>query len=142
MPTPDFLGARGSNAGDDFHELWVLRHALQLLDPDTDLRAVAAEGLTALDEKGLPKDIWNGVDSVFYYGAGSIESVERITVDQVKYSSADPEKNWTISRLIKTTNDAGNNSVIGRLAKAFKGLKKSRPGVLKKNGLRIRLISN
>lgn len=44
MAQPDFRGARGSNAGDDFHELWALRKALALLDPDTDLVAVAVEG--------------------------------------------------------------------------------------------------
>jgi len=139
MPTPDFLGARGSNAGDDFHELWVLRHALQLLDPDTDLKAVTAEGLLALDEKGFPKDTWDGVDCVFYYEAGSIE---RLVVDQIKYSSADPGNTWTISRLTKTTNENKDNSVIGRLGKAFAGLRKNRSEIVAKKGLEIRLVSN
>ena len=32
MIKPDFSGARGSNAGDDFHELWALRQSLLLLN--------------------------------------------------------------------------------------------------------------
>lgn len=44
MVQADYRGARGANAGDDFHELWALRHALVLLDQDTGLTAVAVEG--------------------------------------------------------------------------------------------------
>jgi hypothetical protein len=31
MPIADYKGVRGSNAGDDFHELWVMQQALGLL---------------------------------------------------------------------------------------------------------------
>ena len=53
MAQPDYQSARGSNAGDDFHELWVLRQALVLLDQDTELKAIAVEGLKAEDEKAF-----------------------------------------------------------------------------------------
>ena len=69
MTKPDFRGARGSNVGDDFHELWALRQALALLDPTEDLGAVTVEGLRAEDEKGKPADTWDGVDCTLYYGA-------------------------------------------------------------------------
>lgn len=52
MAQPDYRGARGSNAGDDFHELWALRQALALLDQDAGLTAVTVEGLRAEDESG------------------------------------------------------------------------------------------
>ena len=68
MVQPDYRGARGANAGDDFHELWALRQALALLDQDTGLTAVAVEGLRAEDESGTPQDAWDGVDFTFYIG--------------------------------------------------------------------------
>ena len=51
MVQADYRGARGSHAGDDFHELWALRQALTLLDEDTRLTAVAVEGLKARGRK-------------------------------------------------------------------------------------------
>ncbi|MDP2605594.1 MAG: hypothetical protein Q8S00_23880, partial [Deltaproteobacteria bacterium] len=69
MTEPIFRGARGSNAGDDFHELWALRQALALLDQDTALTAVTVEGLLAEDEEGKPLDTWDGVDCALYYGS-------------------------------------------------------------------------
>jgi hypothetical protein len=69
MVQADYRGARGANAGDDFHELWALRQALALLDHDTGLTAVAVEGLRAEDENGTPRDTWDGVDCTLYYGS-------------------------------------------------------------------------
>jgi hypothetical protein len=48
----DYRGARGSNAGDDFHELWAVRQALTLLSADGDLKAVTLEGIADRDAKG------------------------------------------------------------------------------------------
>jgi hypothetical protein len=41
----DALGARASNAGDQFHELWALQQALELLNPASGLSAVTVEGV-------------------------------------------------------------------------------------------------
>jgi hypothetical protein len=59
---PDFRGARGSNAGDDFHELWAVRRALALLDQDTELKGMTVEGLKAEDGRGVPAETRDGVD--------------------------------------------------------------------------------
>jgi hypothetical protein len=67
MIQADYRGARGANAGDDFHELWALRQALALLDQDAELTAVVVEGLRAEDESGTPRDTWDGVDCTLYY---------------------------------------------------------------------------
>lgn len=138
----DYRGARGSNAGDDFHELWALRQALALLDSETRLSAVTVEGVRVEDENGLPLDTWDGVDCTFYYGGDQIASAERIVIDQLKYSSANPEQMWTLARLTHSTNKKHDNSVIGRLAKAFMGVKTKRPDLVEKNYLTIRLVSN
>jgi hypothetical protein len=61
MSMTDHQGARGSNAGDDFHELWAMQQALGLLTPNTDLVAVTVEGLSIEDETGSSTTTWDGV---------------------------------------------------------------------------------
>ena len=64
----DFRGARGSNAGDDFHELWTARQAIRLLSNEDGLEAITVEGLSVSDEQGVPPDAWDGVDCALYFG--------------------------------------------------------------------------
>ena len=142
MVQADYRGARGSNAGDDFHELWALRQALALLDENTALTAVAVEGLKAEDESGTPPDTWDGVDCTLYYGGDHAASATRIVVAQLKYSAANPDQPWTVARLTKSSNKKQDNSVIGRLAKAFAGLKNKRPDLVAAGNVVVRLISN
>jgi len=142
MTKPDYRGARGSNAGDDFHELWTLRQALMLLDHDTVLKAITVEGLRVEDEDGIPGDTWDGVDCTFYFGGDYLESAKRIVIDQVKYSAAHPEQTWTLSRLTYNTNKKHDNSVIGRLAKAFAGLNGKQRDLVANGKLKLRLVSN
>ena len=88
MIQADYRGARGANAGDDFHELWALRQALALLDQVVGLTAVAVEGLRAEDESGTPRDTWDGVDCTLYYGGDHAAAADRIVIAQLKYSTA------------------------------------------------------
>lgn len=142
MARPDYRGARGANAGDDFHELWALRTALTLLDQDTALCAIAVEGLRAGDENGVPASAWDGVDCTFYYGNEAVASAERVTVVQLKYSGANPDQAWNIPRLTHSTDRQRSNSVIGRLAQAFSDLQAQRPDLIEHRHLAIQLISN
>jgi hypothetical protein len=142
MLQADYRGARGSNAGDDFHELWALRQALALLDESTGLTTVTVEGLTAEDESGTPPDTWDGVDCTLYYGGDHAASAERIVVAQLKYSAANPDQPWTLARLTKSSNKKKDNSVIGRLAKAFAGLKSKRSDLVATGNVVVRLVSN
>ena len=142
MIQPEYRNPRGSNAGDDFHELWVLRQALSLLDHETGLSAIAVEGLRAEDEAGKPKDTWDGVDCTFYYGGDSAATAKTIVIDQVKYSGANPRDTWTVARMTEASNRKKDNSVIGRLAKAFVGAKE----VTESSGIgcqiKVRFVSN
>ena len=119
MKLIDFRGARGSNTGDDFHELWATRQAIRLLSNEDGLEAIAVEGLSARDEAGVPRDTWDGVDCTQYFGGRDATEANHIRIEQLKYSAAYPNKSWTIARLV-----AGRRgqSVIARLAKAWKGL--------------------
>ena len=140
MAQPDFRGARGSNAGDDFHEIWVLRQALSLLEVGSALAAISVEGLRVEDEKGVVSDTWDGVDCALYYGGTTKETAERIEIVQVKYSAANPEKPWTLADLTAKTSKRADSSVIGRLAKAYKGIRTgdSNSGL----SIGLRLITN
>ncbi|HZE73013.1 MAG TPA: hypothetical protein VE135_26175 [Pyrinomonadaceae bacterium] len=142
MTAPDHRGHRGAVAGDDYHELWALRESLKLLEPNTDLTTVTVEGLRSEDEKGVPKDTWDGVDCTSYFGGDGEASAERIVIDQVKFSGAKPNQPWTVARLTSATNKKKDNSVIGRLAKAFSGLKKTRADLVSVGRVKIRLVSN
>ncbi|MGH9427151.1 MAG: hypothetical protein ACRD2L_12715 [Terriglobia bacterium] len=142
MTQPDYRGARGSNAGDDFHELWALRQALALLDLDTDLNAVAVEGLRAEDESGTPQDTWDGVDCTLYFGGDHVASAQLIVIAQLKYSGGNPQQTWTVARLTHSSNKKKSNSVVGRLAKAFAVLKEKRPDLVTSENLIVRFVSN
>src|SRR5882724_11539263 len=142
MTAPDHRGHRGAVAGDEYHELWALRESLKLLEPNTDLTTVTVEGLRSEDEKGVPKDSWDGVDCTSYFGGDGEASAERIVIDQVKFSGAKPNQPWTVARLTSATNKKKDNSVIGRLAKAFSGLKKTRADLVSVGRVKIRLVSN
>lgn len=142
MTLADYRGARGASAGDDFHQLWALRQALGLMDPESGLVAVTVEGLIAEDEAGEPRDTWDGVDCALYYGGEQAASADRVVLAQLKYSGANPDQTWTAARLSQSTNKAQDNSVIGRLAKAFTGLMNERPDLVADRSLVPRLVSN
>jgi hypothetical protein len=135
-----FDGARGSNAGDQFHELWALQQALSLLKPNTFLKAISVEGVRADPSKDNEESpTWDGVDCTLYFGGASLETADRIEFIQLKYSASDPNKNWSTSRLIENTKKVGNNSVFRKLADDFKnGVRKQKPGA----SLTSKLVSN
>ena len=132
----DFRGARGSNTGDDFHELWATRQAIRLLSNEDGLEAIAVEGVGFRDEAGAPVDTWDGVDCTQYFGGREATGTGHIRIEQLKYSAANPNKSWTVARLV-----AGRRgrSVIARLAKAWKGLTTSGSNTLPARAV---LISN
>jgi DNA polymerase III delta prime subunit len=140
MSTVDYLGARASNAGDYFHQLWALRHALSLLDHALGLTVLTVEGVRPEDEAaGQSQRSWDGVDCGLYYGAATIKDCSRVEIEQLKYSSAAPGQAWTIARLTNNTAKKGNNSVMRRLADAFLAVESARG---QSEGIAIRLVSN
>lgn len=121
----EFRGARGSNTGDDFHELWATRQAIRLLANEDGLEAIAVEGLGSRDEAGAPADTWDGVDCTLYFGGRDANAAKNVRFEQLKYSAANPKTPWTVARLVAGTRR--DRSVIARLAKAWKGLVSLRP---------------
>ena len=113
----DFGGARGSNTGDVYHELWAVRAALQLLDESNTLDAVVVEGVPSVDGSGHQ---WDGVDCTLLFGGEDIQAADRVAIQQLKYSASKPNNPWTPSRVChgrSATNPT--SSLIRGLGKAF-----------------------
>ena len=137
--TADYTGKRGGNAGDDYHELWTLRQALELLQPNTRLQEITVEGVATVDSSGRT-DAWNGVDVAKYYGT-DVE-IEEVQLLQLKYSGSDPEQRWTVARLCSASNQKRTNSVIRRLADAWKEMETRRPDLRDGGRISAHLVSN
>lgn len=133
----DATGARGSNAGDTYHELWALLRILELLQAGSDLEAVTVEGIpTDATRKDSP---WEGVDCAFFYGGRDLATAHRAELSQLKYSSADPGRPWTVARLTASSSSRKDNSPLRKMATAFREARSTlRPGA----ALGVRLISN
>ena len=138
----EYLGARASNTGDDFHEWWALRLALQLLEPDTSLVTVTVEGVNLDDKNTQELTEWDSVDCGLFYGGPTVEQAKKVVIEQLKYSSSTPEKKWTVSELTSSKSKASNNSIIKGLADSFSAILKTRPDLISAGALIVRLVSN
>lgn len=119
----DFGGAKGSNTGDAFHELWAVRQAIRLLEPDSMLESITLEGLRTEDEVGVEGTRWLGVDCGLYYRSETDGSSLCLDAQQLKYSGADSQRAWTVARMAsgKGPRSKGAGSVIRRLADVYRG---------------------
>jgi hypothetical protein len=138
LANTDYRGARGSNAGDQFHELWALLQMLELLKIGAALKGVTVEGVKSESGAGDDGPVWDGVDCGLYFEGASLETAKRVELVQLKYSSANPDTDWSIARIASSTSKQGN-SVVRRMADAFKS---ARARMNKSADLSIRLVSN
>jgi hypothetical protein len=134
-----YLGARASNAGDQFHELWALRRALSLLEPSSNLKALTVEGVASEEIGDENPPTWDGVDCALYFGGATLETAQQVDLVQLKYSASHPNALWTVARLTASTKKDGNNSVLRRLADDFVA---ARTRIRSGARLRVRLVSN
>lgn len=137
----DYSGKRGSNAGDDYHELWAARRALELITPGADLVQLTVEGVRADDAADMDEAIWDGVDAAFYFGP-DVDTIEGIELVQFKYSGSDPDTPWTVARLTYASNKAKSNALIARLASAWRGMRKQRAELDVAGTIVVKLASN
>ena len=92
----DYRGARGSNARDEFHELWALEQVLGLLAPNTQLRAIKVEGVrTGRSGADTNEPFWNSVDCSLYFGGDTLETADAVEFVQLKYSG-EPSRAWSV----------------------------------------------
>ena len=134
----DYGGARGSNTGDEFHELWAVRQALRMLDLSSDLSAVTVEGVPTIDGSGR---FWDGVDCALLFGGEDLKGADRVELQQLKYSAANPNKKWTVARACRGRNGGPRTSLIRRLGDAFKMLLERREDK-PLDSIKISLVTN
>lgn len=116
-------GARESNAGDDFHLVWAAKKALTLLEPNTNFKALSVEGPSSKDASDFEVDSNDllSIDVAEYYGAKTFEEASKVIFSQLKYSTRNGNKDWTLSKLCMPGNKKKDNSIICRLAQTYKG---------------------
>ena len=100
---------RGSRDGHEFHEAWVARKALQLLSPDSDLSAIAVEGLSPADQLGASSSTVEIADITLYFGGPpTFQTACKTTIAQFKYSIANQQKDFRASHAKKTIQKFAN----------------------------------
>jgi hypothetical protein len=137
MSKADYRGARGGLAGTDFHALWALSQALKLLDPEDTIASVSVEGIGNVSSSAGDVSDYDGVDCTVLHGDPTFATASAIELVQLKYSGSKPDQSWTLARLTASDKRHGNNSVLRRLADAYKrvsGEASVRP--------KVRLVSN
>ena len=81
---------RASRDGHEYHEAWTARKAMQLLRPDSELVAIAVEGLSPTDQNHASAQTVEIADITLYYGGETtFEQASRTIIAQVKYSESD-----------------------------------------------------
>lgn len=137
----DIVGARASNAGDRFHELWALRKALSLLEPNSPYQAITVEGVPQSDMTHSSGS-WSAVDVCLMSDGTSLSSARCVEFAQLKYSSSNPMSPWTTARLVSSSAKKGNNSVARKLAELYKAAEITRSTDNPELSYSIRLVSN
>ena len=99
---------RASREGHEYHEAWTARKALQLLWPDSDLTAVAVEGLSPADQTRVSAVTVEVADITMYFGGNpNFEKAAKTTLAQFKYSIAGKDKDYRASNAKKTIEKFG-----------------------------------
>lgn len=144
------MGARDSNAGDDYHFWWASLKALSLIDPMGSLKALTLEGLVLVDD---PDDDFEAVDVAEYHGGMDFRSSSSVVISQLKHSSRHPDKPWTVARLCsgrfrRRPQGAFDKSMLPRrsvvrdLAASYARLSSTYGRDETRSKLQIRLVSN
>lgn len=114
------LGAVASNAGDDFHEQWVARELLRLLDPDGETVEILVENVPG---DAAHADLGEHAQAVDVTLTLEKEGVRSFRYLQLKYSPSHPGKAWSWARLTTPkTRSKKYSSVLGKLAGLMKGV--------------------
>ena len=99
---------RASRDGHEYHEAWTARKALQILLPNSDLTAIAVEGLSPADQSRASAATVEVADITMYFGGNpNFGEAAKTTLAQFKYSIADEDKNFRASNAKKTIEKFG-----------------------------------
>jgi len=93
---------RASRDGHEYHEIWVARKSLELLNPNSALKVLAVEGLSPIDQKSAKNAEVEIADVALYYGGKVFETSSSVIIIQFKYSIAYKDMNIKVSAAKKT----------------------------------------
>ena len=125
---------RASREGHEYHEAWTARKAMQLLWPDSDLTAIAVEGLSPADQARASAQTVEVADITMYFGgAPNFEQAAKTIFAQFKYSIADKDKDFRSTDAKKT---------VRKFANAYREYKKKYGAQAVADKLEFQLITN
>ena len=125
---------RASRDGHEYHEAWTARKALQLLWPDSDLTAVAVEGLSPADQTQASAATVEVADITMYFcGNPNFKEAAKTTFAQFKYSIADKDKDFRANKAKKT---------IEKFSKTYREYKRKYGAQAVEDKLDFQLITN
>lgn len=134
-----------SNAGDDFHILWTIYKSLKLINfEDNGLKGIAVENLSSDDASYIDTSggMSLGVDLTEYYGGKTFAEANQVVVSQLKYSTRNPDKEWTPAQICKSRKNTHEGSIVHRLATFFDKLSEQLDRGVVQDKLKIKLVSN
>ncbi|MCY4381872.1 MAG: ATP-binding protein [Nitrospinae bacterium] len=100
---------RASRDGHEFHEAWTARKAMQLLQPDNDLAAIAVEGLSPTDQAKASAETIQIADITLYYGSRpTFNHASRTSIVQFKYSVSNKNEDFRAHHAKKTIQKFAN----------------------------------
>lgn len=125
---------RASRDGHEYHEAWTARKALQLLNPNDSLFAIAIEGLSPSDQANASAEAVEIADTVLYYGKFSnFQNASQTSFAQFKHSVANADKDFRASDAKKT---------VEKFAKVYCELKQKHGAKAVQDKLDFQLITN
>ena len=125
---------RASRDGHEYHEAWTARNAMQLLQPDNDLTAIAVEGLSPIDLARSSAETVQIADITLYYGSRpTFEHASQTSIAQFKYSVSSIDKDFRAYHAKKT---------IQKFANTYRDYKKKYGTEAVQNRLDFQLITN
>ena len=125
---------RASRDGHEYHEIWTARKALQLLWPDSDLKAIAIEGLSPEDQSRATSQTVEIADITLYYGiSANFEEATKTSIIQFKYSVANKDSEFRAANAKQT---------IAKFAQTYCEYEKNYGARLVKDRLEFQLITN
>ena len=125
---------RASRDGHEYHEAWTARKSLQLLQPTSDLAAIAVEGLSPIDQARSSAETVQIADITLYYGSRpTFEHASQTSIAQFKYSVSSIDKDFRAYHAKKT---------IQKFANTYLDYKKKYGAEAVQNRLDFQLITN
>ena len=125
---------RASRDGHEYHEAWTARKAMQLLQLNSDLAAIAVEGLSPIDQARSSPETVQIADITLYYGSRpTFEHASQTSIAQFKYSVSSIDKDFRAYHAKKT---------IQKFANTYLDYKKKYGTEAVQNRLDFQLITN